>query len=330
MKEMLLAIRQVFQQKQDSVLVLIIKSSGSSPRKIGAAMLIAGEGRIFGTIGGGISEHLAEEEAKILLKEKHNAIKEYILHPNEKADIGAQCGGDVTVYFQFLDAANTALGDVFNAALETFTLPAAALRIEIAETANTAHITLLTDERAVQEGLSSFQGLSFFHCPIVSKGFVYIFGSGYVAQELCPLLTRLDYRCIIFDDRAALANKQFFPDAVKIIHGSYDSIGEYIDISENDCIVTVTRGPGFDFQTAAFALKTKARYIGLIGSKKKLKFIREKLKAKGFTDEQIDAPQVHAPIGLDIGSETPIEVAVSIAAELIKINRGPRYSKESS
>jgi xanthine dehydrogenase accessory factor len=160
---------------------------------------------------------------------------------------------------------------------------------------------------------------TWFSAPAAAEGFVYIFGGGHVAQALAPLLGGLEFRCIIFDDREEFTRPELFPPDCGIIRGDFENIGASLTLTEKDYAVVVTRGHAFDFQAEAFALRGPAPYIGVIGSRTKQEFIRGRLKEAGFTQAELDAERVHAPIGVDIGSKTPAEVAVSIAAELIRV-----------
>jgi xanthine dehydrogenase accessory factor len=146
---------------------------------------------------------------------------------------------------------------------------------------------------------------------------VYIFGGGHVAQELAPILCHLDFRCVIFDDREEFTRPELFPEDCHVIRGDFENIGAFLSLTEKDYVVVVTRGHAFDFQAEAFALRSGARYIGVIGSDTKHSFVRSRLEAAGFSPEELNAPRVHAPIGINIQSKTPAEVAVSIAGELI-------------
>jgi len=299
MNDLLILLKERLQLNEPLVLVTITKSSGSTPRGEGARMLVgalkganeAAESsahpvRLWGSIGGGITEHLAIEEAGKLLQNRgveEKAIesknlepksacieqKKYKLHPGEAADLGLRCGGEIAVSFRFIPAGDTEL---------------------IAEI-----------ERE-----------------IVSVGIVYVFGGGHVAQELVPLLARLYFRCIVFEDREEFARKELFPGAEKIILGDFNHIENSVTLGKNDYAVVLTRGHLFDLEAWAFALKSDADYIGVIGSKSKHEFVKGQLLGRGFTSDIINAARVHAPIGIKINSETPAEIAVSIAAELIQ------------
>ncbi|KLI60381.1 XdhC family protein [Brachyspira hyodysenteriae] len=147
---------------------------------------------------------------------------------------------------------------------------------------------------------------------------VYIFGGGHVSYDLVEVLYKLGFNCIVIDDREEFANKDRFPSASKIIVEDYESVFNKIDIRDKDYIVIVTRGHSHDYIVEKNALKTNALYIGMIGSKNKIKTLHDRLKnEENYTDEMI--LRVHAPIGIPIGAETTEEIAISIAAELILV-----------
>ena len=315
MRELIQALCHALEHNEDTVLAVIIESRGSSPRKAGAAMLCGADGRIAGTIGGGISEHLAAEEAKRLIREQRCALKEYALHAGGDADIGAQCGGEVRVFLGCIPGSDAQCAAAAAAALAAFDTEGGRLVFETVEAAGKMRF-------CVETGAASAPrtgGEPVFTLPLAPDGIVYIAGGGHIAQELCPLLTHLDFRCVIIDDRAAHAAAALFPDALRCIRCNFDALSTVISVTRHDYVIAVTSGHKGDYESAAFALKSAARYIGMIGSANKIAFVQERLRAAGFSDAQIHDKRFHAPIGLPIGSETPAEVAVSIAAELVAV-----------
>lgn len=145
---------------------------------------------------------------------------------------------------------------------------------------------------------------------------VYIFGGGHVSLDLVDLLYKIGFKCVVIDDREEFANKYRFPNAYKIFVEDYDKIFEKLNITKDDYIVILTRGHIYDYIVEKNALKTEAMYIGMIGSKNKIKNLHDKLKdEEKYNDEIIS--RVNAPIGLPIGAESTEEIAISIAAELI-------------
>ena len=157
--------------------------------------------------------------------------------------------------------------------------------------------------------------------PVGASGTAYVFGAGHCGKSLVPLLSMVGFRTVIVDDRTDFANPERFPDADSVlVPDSFEDALQGLPIDKQSYLVIMTRGHVFDRAVLAQALRTEAGYIGMIGSKKKIAQTYEALREKGFTDE--DLGRVRAPIGISIGAETPEEIAVSIAAEIIQIRRG--------
>ena len=148
-------------------------------------------------------------------------------------------------------------------------------------------------------------------------GKVYIFGGGHLAQELVPVLSHLGFWCMVMDDREEYTAPNLFPGVQETKTVDFTLLSDILEVKKEDYLVVVTRGHSCDADVERFALRTPAFYIGVVGSKRKTQYVREKLLAEGFTNEELD--RVHAPIGIDIASETPAEIAISIAAQLIQI-----------
>lgn len=155
--------------------------------------------------------------------------------------------------------------------------------------------------------------------PLVSPGVVYVVGAGHVGYATAQLARFTGFDVVVIDDRDEFANSDRFKDVqeVKVIESFVDFFG---DLSGDDYVVIVTRGHLHDREVLAQALKTKAGYIGMIGSTQKRNFIYQSL-IKGGADEG-DLNRINSPIGLDIGADTPNEIALSIVAELVKARAG--------
>ena len=175
--------------------------------------------------------------------------------------------------------------------------------------------TLLTGRSVLAEGEERWLSI-----PIARAGLVYIFGGGHVSQALAPVLERVGFRTVIYDDRPEFADRTRFPGAERVLCGDFACLQEQVQISPDDYVVIMTRGHLADYEVLSRTLRSGARYLGCIGSRKKLALCRERLLAAGFTAEEY--ARVHAPIGLAIGAETPEEIAVSVAAELIAVRSG--------
>ncbi len=144
---------------------------------------------------------------------------------------------------------------------------------------------------------------------------VYIFGCGHVGMELAKLINYVGFDYIVWDNRKEFATKERFKDAKKIICEEMTDILNKVNITENDMVVIMTSGHASDYEVEKQILKSKACYIGVIGSKNKNKVIREKLLSDGYSETELN--RVCVPIGLSIAAETPEEIAISIVSELI-------------
>lgn len=146
-----------------------------------------------------------------------------------------------------------------------------------------------------------------------------IAGAGYVAQALARLVTHLDFRTVVVDDRRDLADPQVFGDTVQLLFGDIPQTLHDLEPDDASWIVIVTRGHHLDKDALRAAIETNAAYVGMIGSPSKVRHIFRDLLKEGISSERL--AQVHAPIGLDLGAETPDEIALSIAAEMVMLRR---------
>ena len=149
----------------------------------------------------------------------------------------------------------------------------------------------------------------------------YIFGGGHVAYALEPVLRHVDFRTVVIDDREEYANPQRYPKADRtIVVDDFGDAFDDIETDEDSYIIIVTRGHRGDLKVLRQAIRRPFAYLGMIGSRRKNQLLYDTLRQEGVTEEQI--AQIHAPIGLDIGSETPEEIAISIVAEIISERAG--------
>jgi xanthine dehydrogenase accessory factor len=157
--------------------------------------------------------------------------------------------------------------------------------------------------------------------PVRQAPTMYIFGAGHIALALSKIVKMLDFRVVVTDDRPAFANEERFPEAEMVLAEDFPSAFAKLKIDPNSYIVIVTHNHAHDQEALEWALKTQAKYIGMIGSKNKIKTVFDNLEAKGVERKALN--KVHSPIGLEIHAETPEEIAISILAEIIKVKRSP-------
>jgi len=168
-------------------------------------------------------------------------------------------------------------------------------------------------------GLVCGGSLQVFVEPVIPSPVLYIFGAGHVGFNIYRVALIAGFDVVVIDDREAFANRERFPDALDIQSGDMDLVMSQLDPPDSSYIAIVTRGHRHDMRVLRWAVDSKARYIGMIGSGRKVLGIFEQLEKEGIPHESFD--RVYAPIGLQLGSVTPEEIAVSVVAELIAVRR---------
>jgi xanthine dehydrogenase accessory factor len=194
----------------------------------------------------------------------------------------------------------------------------AAREVMESERPNTLKFDLNNDPK-FDTGLVCGGTLEIFIEPVLPPAELYIFGAGHVAASLYKIARIAGFDITIVDDRESYANHERFPEAHRVLAGDFDKATTQLDPSETSSIVIVTRGHRDDMRVLRWAVQTSARYVGMIGSRRKTITIFEELQKEGIPAHLFE--RVHAPIGLDIGAITPEEIAVSITAELIAKRR---------
>jgi xanthine dehydrogenase accessory factor len=263
-------VTELIENGEDFVAATIIETGGSTPRKSGAWMVMASDGRKAGTVGGGKLE--AETEKRCM--EMH-ATKEarstyhFVLNTTDQGALDMGCGGDADVLIEYIPYTQ---GEAF---LRQFR----------------------SDETA------------------------YIFGAGHVALALEPVLRHVGFDTVVLDDREEYANRERFPQAkeVKVIR-SYDLAFEDIEPDEQSYFIIVTRGHMGDYDVLKQAITKPHKYLGMIGSKTKTALLYDMLRKEGVDEKVING--IYAPIGERIHAETPEEISISIAGELIRVRSG--------
>jgi xanthine dehydrogenase accessory factor len=177
----------------------------------------------------------------------------------------------------------------------------------------------LNQDPKFDTGLVCGGTLDIFVEPILPPALLYIFGAGHVSVNLYEVARHAGFDVTVVDDRESYANRERFPEAQEIIAEDFDRAMARLIPGESAYLVIVTRGHRDDMRVLRWAVQTRARYIGMIGSKRKTITIFQELTKEGLSPELFE--RVHAPVGLDIGAITPEEIAVAITAELIAARR---------
>ncbi len=332
MRELFAKILYETEKNNDLVLVTLINSGGSAPRKTGSQMLAGKKGRILGTIGGGAVELRSVEMAQQLLEEKRSDLHPFRLHTNNVEDIGMICGGDVTALFQFIPADDIRWQELCGKALELFSAQKGGWFLQRLDGGTPAILdengTLLageTPEDGKPEGSLPVLTGSAFWMPLPVAQRVIIFGGGHISAALVPLLTTVGFRCWVFDNRPEYTTEDRFPQAEKLITGDYEHLSDHIEMTAEDYAVVMTNGHSHDFEVQDQVLRGPFAYVGVIGSKRKTAAVNARLRERGIPEEAI--AKIHTPIGTPIKAVTPEEIAVSIAGELI-LTRAERREAE--
>ena len=327
-------------QGRRCVLVTPLWSTGSVPLSFQSKLVLREDGSIAGTVGGGPLEAKALAAAREMIGGDEARVLDFELTQDEAVEGGMICGGRCTMLVEPIAPDRDA--DVFAAVARAQAggEPVVAITLLSPETrprklALTADGTLRgksdpgtgaalreTAERALAAERPEFaaEPVTVHFDPILPRPGAYIFGGGHVAVPVAHLADLVGFRVVVIDDRAEFANRERFPRADQVLVASVADAFRQLRIGEDSYVVTVTRGHAMDEEVAAEALRTPARYIGMIGSKRKVAAVLERLRKRGFSEG--DLARIHAPIGIDIHSETVEEIAVSIAAEMIAVRRG--------
>ncbi|MEE9234444.1 MAG: XdhC/CoxI family protein [Candidatus Acidoferrales bacterium] len=168
-------------------------------------------------------------------------------------------------------------------------------------------------------GLTCGGTLEIYVEPVLPQPVCLIFGAGHVGQCVAQIASLAGFSVIVADDRPRFAHPKRFPDAAKIYADEWEKIFAQLEPNESSYLVIVTRGHKDDMRVLRWAVQTRARYVGLIGSKRKVLSIYKVLESEGLERENLE--RVHAPIGVAIGALTPEEIAVSVVAEMIAVRR---------
>jgi xanthine dehydrogenase accessory factor len=349
-------------------LATVVNVRGSTPREVGAKMIVRDDGQ-FGTIGGGCGEAEVFRKARVLLEDGGEArLAEVDLTGDfDQQQIGT-CGGIMDVFIDLWQprvdleiARRLAEAADHNrpAALLTVVDPGKSSAKATAPSARVGERTVVDISRRAAP-LDGFAGLSpmavqqlgertadalaalfevgadgavrpatrvepsgaprVFLDPITGAQRLIVVGAGHIAQPLAQLGSMLGFHVTVIDDRAAFANRERFPNADQIIVRPFATAIEALELDRHCYLLSVTRGHAFDEEVLRTALKRRnGAYIGMIGSRRRVRATLERLAEEGIAASELD--EVHAPLGIDLGAETPAEIAVSIIAEIIRERR---------
>ena len=347
MEDIYSEIVTALEKNEKVALATLITRVGSAPRAVGAKYLVKGDGTSLGSVGGGCVEAEVWQKAQKVMEEAKGEILHFDLTSEQLAEGGLICGGNIDIFleplkedflnvYQEVSRIKQKGGSAVLATLVSVDgdFPKGEGSKVLIKPSGEKVGSLLggveLEKKILREGEAQLKEkkpkvLVFRHEdrkmevllePVFSEPTVYMFGGGHISEQLAPLAKKVHFKVVVVDDREMFANRERFPEADEVIVSEFEKCFDQLNIDDSSYIIIVTRGHLYDGFVLEQALRTNARYIGMIGSKKKIKTLYEILVKKGVSKETLN--RVHAPIGLDINSETPEEIAVSIVAQLIK------------
>lgn len=342
MKEILDDVLALLAAGEDLALVKLVGDRGSTPRAAGAEMVVRRDGSIAGTIGGGLLELKMMQAAAGVLESRVSLIVDLSLSGDDLAsDEEMICGGSAEVLIAYVPPGAPGFADVLTAFKEVRAVRGRAWLFTVLplQRGGDIEICLLRDDGSLvgprpcapdvlreavgKIGVHGFTTLPDGRDAVVeavdAPDRVIICGGGHVARALAPAALAVGFEVAVVDDREEFADPQRFPGA-EVTLGEFDGVLERLGVDRGSYIVIVTRGHTHDMDVLVQALRTPARYVGLMASRSKRARMVAALLEAGMSEEALE--RVHSPIGLDIGAETPAELAVSIVAEMIQVRAG--------
>lgn len=312
---------------------------GSVPRKDYPMMLVDGRGEIIGTIGGGALEHSVINLAKNIIKTGKSVLEKFDMTNQDVTKSDSICGGKTTILIEpyskeIQNILRTIITDkvINNNILITKITSQDDVKIERIKIAKDYHLVFsekivsAIDEVIKQKQSKSinYNGEIFLIQNIGNRQIFHIFGAGHVGKAVADLAHFIELDTKIYDERKDMANSTRFPFALQINNDEISEIITGANVAQADYVLVATRGHQHDFELMRWLLNLKLDYLSLMSSKKKWQLLSEALIKDGFSEGQIQ--NVHSPVGLDIGSETVPEIAVSIISEIVNHYRGGKIS----
>lgn len=356
-------IRDLLQAGQSVAVATVTAVRGSTPREVGAKMLVMGEGQIAGTVGGGCGEAQVLWDAVRCLAEARPMMSVVDLTGEITEDSPTHCGGIMEIFIDSMLPAESAraglssirVADILARAIEdrepvvlatlvatpdpvrfpigirAFVwssrqegierLPGGSVLLERASqamTENRSRRISLPVEGAAEEATVFLEVLG-------PPEELVIVGAGHIAVPLARMAKLLDFEVTVIDDRPAFANRARFPDADRVLAADIVKTVAELPVGPNIYLVLVTRGHTLDQGALLEVIHKPAAYIGMIGSRRRVRAVFDYLRRMGVAEEYLH--RLYAPIGLNIGAETPAEIATSILAELVAVRRKSRMSR---
>ena len=335
---------RLLQENKSFVVASIINSTGSTPRSKGTQMIIREDGSIFATVGGGKMEASCIENGIMAIKNKKSFTYKFNLSNKDAYKSEMVCGGSGEILINYIDSEDENNLLIFQKAVQTVKKHKKGWVVTVLR-GDKRELLFIDDENnmigqytgsqlmknKLQNGVERLSIHSdaidderFIVQKVHSMGKAFIFGAGHVSKETAAILDLIEFETTVIDDREEFANTERFPSADKVICKKFNEALEEINYDNNSYFVVVTRGHRADQICIESILNKEYKYLGMIGSKAKVANSVRQLVEKGYSSKEIE--KIHAPIGLNIGAQTPAEIAISIAAQIIEIKNKSNLS----
>jgi xanthine dehydrogenase accessory factor len=342
MIDILTTLEQWREREYRVAIATVIAVERSAPRGPGAALAVNERGDVAGSVSGGCVEGALYEEARHVLASGRPRLVTYGISDEEGLAVGLTCGGTIQVFVELLDwndfdciapairaEESLAIATVLDGeriGLRLRVTPEGthgtlgSLRLTAAVAARAQALLLSGETRVCAFGLDGeplFDDVHVFVQAFAPKPRMYIFGAIDFSRAMATLAKYLGYYVVVVDARPVFATKSRIPDADEIAIGWPDEFLERAEVTDRTVLIVLTHDAKFDIPVLRVALRTNAAYIGVMGSRRTHAARLEALRAAGIGDDEL--ARIRAPIGLDLGAQTPEETAVSIAAEIIAL-----------
>ncbi|MFO8088229.1 MAG: XdhC family protein [Desulfatiglandaceae bacterium] len=343
-------ILELSKKGRSAAMATVIYKEGSSPRAEGAKCLIADGKVILGSVGGGLVEAEACNFAEKVISSARPMTLSFNLDGGKAGESGMLCGGEMKIFLEPVSPVKAAglplfekLEDISSRRLDSVLVTvidedkwspdAVAPKMLIerggAVTGSLGPLSDVNHNGVFEDFLSSKSpevrhvkdesGIStaLFIEPVIRRHILYVFGGGHVSRAVAAVAGIVDFEVVVVDDRPEYSRAEAFPQASRVLCMPFDGVLDRLAVDESSYLLIATRGHMHDMEVLTQALRSDAGYIGMVGSSRKRNEISRRLVESGFTEN--DFERVYSPVGIDIGAETPEEIAVSITAQIIRV-----------
>ncbi|HEY2850021.1 MAG TPA: XdhC/CoxI family protein [Gemmatimonadaceae bacterium] len=314
-------------------LASVAKRHGSLPMSATAKMLVTAGGARIGTVGGGCLEAEIVERAHDVLQHRAPALSTHSLNAELAGDYGLTCGGTAELFIEPVYA-DDCLAAVYAEAAALMARGERALMVTgvywnggVMKAIESSGRLVGADDTRLRAALAAFdQTGELPHLengvlvePVFGKPRLVVFGAGHVGARVAEAAAFAGWRVTVADDRADFADARRLPFAERVVTCEFHDVSGAVPLDAETYVVIATRGHQHDVEIAGQLVPRSLRYLGMLGSRRKVAMTAKALRGWGITEEAI--ANVHAPVGLSIGADTPEEIAVSVVAEMISVRR---------